>query len=199
MSLLEGLLEQYGYIALILVLWLDSFGVPWPTEATLVLTGAAAHAGHINLYLSGIAALSGAVTGSTLSYLVGQRFGPRVIHRVMAQVGLPPQWLDRVDTWFARHGHRAVFFARMVPFVRCFAGFPAGAVGMPFGRYLAYSMAGYSLYIALALLLGYAGLSLAMWLAELELVLYILIPLGGLGAYYRWGRKWLKSLRGKGL
>lgn len=199
MGVIEALLGQYGYAALLLIMLLDSSGVPWPTEATLVLTGAAAQAGHLNLWLAGAAAMAGATLGSTFSYLVGRKFGDRVMRRVASFFYLTPARMDRVEAWFARHGHRAVFFARLVPFARCFAGFPAGAMRMPFATYALYSLLGYLLYVALALGLGFGGLSLALWIGEIEILLWILLPLGLFIAYLKWGPKKGKSQGGKDL
>lgn len=199
MGVIETLLEQYGYAALVVIMLLDSSGVPWPTEATLVLTGAAAQAGHLNLWVAGASSLGGAALGCTFSYLIGRRLGDRVTRRIAAFFHLTPERMNEVDAWFAMHGHRTVFFARLFPFVRCFAGFPAGAMGMPFGTYALYSLGGYLLYVALALGLGFGGLSFARWLGDLEIILWFLIPIGLLFAYLKWGRRRGRSQRNKGL
>lgn len=197
--MMGSLLGSYGYAALVLILALDSSGVPWPTEATLVVTGGLASRGGINVFLAYLASLVGAGLGSTLSYYLGRKMGPALMRRIASWFRLTPQQLDKVDLWFAKHGHRAVFFGRLVPFVRNFTGYPAGVLGVPFGKYMVMSLAGYGLYCALALSIGYGGLSFLRWfLGEVEFAAWIIFPLALLFAWFKWGRKWLANRRGKG-
>lgn len=196
---IEGLLQDYGYIALVTILILDSCGVPWPTEATLVLTGAAASQGLIHPLLAGAAALTGAAAGSSLSYYLGMRLGPRLMQQIGSFFRLTPDKMAKVDRWFAKHGHRAVFFGRLVPFVRCFTGFPAGVMRMHFGKYMTFTLAGYTVYISISMGLGYGGHSLAKWLGDLEIALWILVPVGLAFAWLKWGRKLMQKQRGAGL
>lgn len=65
--------------------------------------------------------------------------------------------LDAADRWFARHGHAAIFFSRLVPVVRTFISLPAGIARMPFGLFLLYTALG-SLPWSLALV--YVGMAL---------------------------------------
>jgi membrane protein DedA with SNARE-associated domain len=197
LGVVQTLLQTYGYTALILVLFLDSSGVPWPTEATLAAAGYFARSGHLNVFLAGVSGLAGAALGSALSYHLGRRMGPALMRRIMSFFRLSAEQIDKTDQWFAKHGHRAVFFGRMVPFVRNFTGYPAGVMQMPFGTYMLYSVAGYAVYSALALSLGYGGTALAQWLGDLELFLWLAIPLALLVLWVKWGRKWAARLRGR--
>jgi membrane protein DedA with SNARE-associated domain len=193
----EELLQTYGYAALVVILFLDSVGVPWPTEATLVVTGVAARAGHLSFPGALLSVLSGAALGSTLSYYLGRRIGPALMRRVGAFFRLTPAQLEKVDIWFAKHGHRAVFFGRLVPFVRNLTGYPAGAMGVPFGRYMLYTLAGYAAYAAFALTLGYGGTAVAQWVGDLERFLGIAVPLALIVVWFKWGHAWWKR-QGKG-
>ena len=194
----EALFGRFGYAALVLVLFLDGSGIPWPTEATLVATGAYTHSlGLLQTTFAAIASLAGAALGSAFSYYLGRRMGPAVLRKILTAFRLTEQHIQTVDQWLARHGHRAVFFGRMIPFVRNFIGFPAGIMGIPFPKYMVYSLSGYGLYIFVALSLGYGGSSLARWLGDLEVFLWILGPLALIVAWFKWGRKWLKQRRGR--
>jgi membrane protein DedA with SNARE-associated domain len=199
LGVVDMLLQQYSYAALLLILFLDSAGVPWPTEATLVLAGAvAAHTGRIHPLLACVAALGGAALGSSLSYYLGRKMGPSLMQRIAGVFRLTPQHLAKVDEWFAKYGHRAVLVGRMVPFVRNFCGYPAGVAAMPFGKYLLYSLAGYGLYITIALGLGYGGGRLAYLFKQFEYLLWILVPVAAFVLYWKWGRAWVAKRRGKG-
>ncbi len=189
--------QKYIYVELVVILFLDRVGVPWPPEATLVAAGSASHSG-LSVVLAWVGALFGAAMGSTLSYYLGRRMGPTLIGRIVAFFRLSPQTATKVDDWFTRHGHRAVFFGRMIPFVRNLTGYPAGVMGMPFGKYMVFSLAGYGLYIAFALSLGFGGKAVARWIGDIEIFLAILVPLAGLVIWFKYGRKWVAQRRGKG-
>jgi membrane protein DedA with SNARE-associated domain len=57
-------------------------------------------------------------------------------------VFLRPHEIDRAEVWFDRHGHRAVFVARLLPVIRTFISLPAGVAEMPFGKFTVYTFAG---------------------------------------------------------
>lgn len=193
------ILQDYGYIAIFVVLTLDSSGVPWPTEFTLVLVGAAMAKGHLHPAIVFPAALVGAAIGSSLSYYLGRRIGPTLLQRIGKVFRLSPATLDKVEEWFQKHGEKAVFFGRFIPFVRNLSGYPAGVMQIPFGKYLLFTLAGYSGYIAFALFLGYGGLSIAHLLGDLELILWVAGPLALVFIWFKWGRKWARNnQRGKG-
>ena len=44
--------------------------------------------------------------------------------------------LERADRFFARHGDKATFVARLLPIIRTFISLPAGISRMDFGKFL---------------------------------------------------------------
>jgi len=81
MGAIEQLISSYGLIILVLVLFLDGAGLPWPTAATLVLAGVAANAEHYSLFLAFGASLLGACGGAATSYQLGRRPGRSLVRR----------------------------------------------------------------------------------------------------------------------
>ncbi|HWI51619.1 MAG TPA: DedA family protein [Symbiobacteriaceae bacterium] len=197
MDIVQSLLETYGWAALVLILFLDSSGFPWPTEATLVVAGIAAKRGSPGIVVVFLSVLAGAALGSTLSYYLGRRMGPTLMRRIAAFFRLSDDTMNKVDDWFERHGHRAVFFGRLVPFVRNFTGYPAGVMEVPFGKYMLFSLAGYGLYAAFALSLGYFGTAFTQWVGDFEIALWLMLPIALLAIWFKWGRKWVQQQRMK--
>lgn len=197
MAVFQVFLNTYGYAALVLILFLDAIGVPWPTEATLVAMGAASH-DLLRLLLIWLGGLTGAAMGCTISYYLGRRMGPSLMRRIAKFFRLKPEHMEKVDEWFAHHGHRAVFFGRLVPFVRNFTGYPAGVMGVPFGKYMLYSLAGYGTYSAFALSLGFGGKAFARWVGDFEILLWIMVPIALLVGWFKYGRKWVAQVRERG-
>src|SRR3989304_2522283 len=61
----------------------------------------------------------------------------------------------RAGTFFLRHGHKAVFFARFVPWLRVSAGPLSGVSRMPYGRYFIYNFLAALTYVSVMTVLGY--------------------------------------------
>jgi membrane protein DedA with SNARE-associated domain len=129
------------YILVALVIGLESMGIPLPGE--VILVSAALLATRQDLDISPLwiaaAASGGAIVGDSIGYLAGRRWGDRMFdmlgRRFPKHAG--PDRLAYTEHVFARHGVLAVFFGRFVALLRMFAGPVAGALHMPYPRFLA--------------------------------------------------------------
>jgi membrane protein DedA with SNARE-associated domain len=145
-------IEDYGYVAVFVLMILESACIPIPSEVTMLFGGAAAnatfaatipgHPAHLNFLLVGMLGTVGNLVGSWLAYWVGRRGGRPLIERWGRYVFLRPHEIDRAEEWFERHGHEAVFVSRLLPVVRTFISLPAGVAEMPFGKFTVYTFAG---------------------------------------------------------
>jgi membrane protein DedA with SNARE-associated domain len=125
----------------------------------LPAAGALVELGRLNGPLTWLAALLGSVLGALILYGAGRAFGEERTRRVLLAVPLvESDDVDRADAWFARRGELAVFVGRLIPGVRSLISLPAGAAGMPLGRFVVLTAAGSaiwnSLLIGAGLLLG---------------------------------------------
>jgi len=129
------------YVLVGLVIGLESMGIPLPGE--VILVSAALMAARQELDVSplwvAVAASAGAIAGDSIGYLAGRRWGDRMFEvlgrRFPRQAG--PDRLAYAEHIFTRYGVWAVFFGRFVALLRIFAGPVAGALRMPYPRFLA--------------------------------------------------------------
>ncbi|HZW42825.1 MAG TPA: DedA family protein [Dermatophilaceae bacterium] len=129
------------YVLVALVIGLESMGIPLPGE--VILVSAALLATRQDLDISPVwvaaAASGGAIVGDSIGYLAGRRWGDRMFdllgRRFPKHAG--PDRLAFTEHVFARYGVWAVFFGRFVALLRIFAGPVAGALHMPYPRFLA--------------------------------------------------------------
>jgi membrane protein DedA with SNARE-associated domain len=139
---LQGYLSTYGYLAIFVIVGLESAGIPMPGETVLV-TGAIL-AGQGKLHLWGVigAAAAGAIFGDNCGYWIGRELGFRVVYRYGRYVRLDERRLKLGQYLFLRHGGKIVFFGRFVAVLRAFAAFLAGVNHFNWERFFFFNAAG---------------------------------------------------------
>ena len=140
---MTSLVAQYGYLAVLVIVGLESTGVPLPGETTLVAAALYAGATH-NLNIVGvvIAAAVGAILGDNLGYLIGHWGGYRLLIRYGRYIRLSEKRIKIARYLFLRYGGEVVFFGRFTAILRTYAAFLAGTTRMPWRRFLFFNAAG---------------------------------------------------------
>jgi membrane protein DedA with SNARE-associated domain len=162
------LLPTGGLYAFIFVwLFVESTGFPISDEPLLLLTGYLALRGRVDLVAAIAVALIGKVSASCAAYWVGHRIDLLSLARPATR---PTQGLQRwlyyvrptatlvraTQQWVRTQGVWGVFVGRLIPIVRSFISYPAGAARMSFDRFLLATTAGSLIWIATWTLLGTA-------------------------------------------
>jgi membrane protein DedA with SNARE-associated domain len=137
------LLATYGYWAVLLIVGLESLGVPMPGETTLVAAAIYAGASHrLSISLVILAAIAGAILGDNIGYAIGHWGGYRLLVRYGRYVRLHEARVKLARYLFLRHGGKVVFFGRFVSVLRTYAAFLAGTTRMPWWPFLAFNAGG---------------------------------------------------------
>ncbi|MEV4611457.1 DedA family protein [Kitasatospora sp. NPDC049258] len=177
---LAPLLDDYGYPAVGLLVFLDNCAVPVPGQTILVL--AAVYAGTGRLSIAAVAAIAvvAAVAGDSLGYLIGRKGGPAFVRRWGRYLGLTPERMARAEGFFDRQGVKVVVFARFVDGLRQANGVVAGASRMPWPRFLAANAVGALLWVGVWASAAYlAGNNIgALYDRAVRYQLYLLVALG---------------------
>ena len=95
--------------------------------------------------------------GDNVNYFLGKNIGTRLFrtNNPMLQKLLKPEYLQRTEDFYEKHGGKTVIYARFVPIVRTFAPFVAGLGAMKYGKYIGYCLAGATLWVVGITLAGY--------------------------------------------
>jgi membrane protein DedA with SNARE-associated domain len=143
---------QYGYLAIFVLMLLESACIPIPSEVTMLFGGALANAAFftavgstaepLNFWLVGLVGTLGNLVGSWIAYWVGYVGGRPLIHRWGRYILISERDVDKAHVWFERHGDAAVFFSRLLPVIRTFISLPAGVARMPFWKFTLYTFLG---------------------------------------------------------
>lgn len=142
LHLMEGWVTDYGYIAVFLLMLVESACIPFPSEVTMMVGGWYAASGRLDFFAVGAAGVLGNVVGSWIAYAIGRWTGRSLLDRYGKYVLIKSHDIDRAEVWWARHGDAATFFSRLLPVVRTFISLPAGMAGMPFGKFTLYTFLG---------------------------------------------------------
>jgi membrane protein DedA with SNARE-associated domain len=130
-------------------------GLVVPGETTMLLGGAVAGQGAIDIYLLIAIAWFAAWLGDTTSFFVGRRLGREFVLRHGPRVGVSHERFEKVEEYFGRHGGKTIFIGRWISLVRALAPFIAGSSGMGYRGFLPYSVLGTGLWASAHILIGY--------------------------------------------
>lgn len=160
MSGLDAFVGQWGYLAIIPAVVLGNAGVPIPEEAVLAVAGYLVWTGQLRLSVVLVVGILSAVAGDTLGYWAGRRYGRLVTERCRDRCGVTARGLERIRRLVVRYGALAVFAARFIPGLRAMAGPLAGASGVRWFPFVVANVVGATIYVPLAVTVGYgiAGL-----------------------------------------
>jgi membrane protein DedA with SNARE-associated domain len=140
---MDGLIENYGYIAVFVVVLLGAAGLPLPSAA--ILAAAAVYAGTTHVLdiwvLIGVA-IAAVILGSVIGYMLGVRGGPGMLDRVGPRLGLNEQRLKLGQYVFSKYGGVAVLVGRFLGPTRSFVGLLAGVNNMPWGPFVRFTAVG---------------------------------------------------------
>lgn len=109
-----------------------------PTLGPLLVAGALAYSGTLQLWWVVVFAAAGAVLGDALGFLTGQRLGPRL--RTSRLARRSPQAWERASEALRRRGGPAMVVCRFLPLVRSAVPHLIGASGLPHSRMAPHSL-----------------------------------------------------------
>jgi membrane protein DedA with SNARE-associated domain/membrane-associated phospholipid phosphatase len=130
-------------------------GLVVPGETVMLLGGAVAGQGAIDIYLLIAIAWFSAWAGDTTSFFIGRRLGREFVLEHGPRVGIGHERFEKVEDYFSRHGGKTIFIGRFISLVRAFAPFIAGSSGMRYRAFVPYSILGTGLWASAHILVGY--------------------------------------------
>lgn len=157
LSTLESLLPDWGYWVVFGAMLLENAGVPLPGETVTLLAGYAAGSGQLQVLGVMGAAAGGAILGDNLGYWVGRRAGWGLLLRLGRLLGRRPEQMEALRERFLRHAGKSVLLGRFVAVLRVLAGPIAGALHMPYARFLLFNMLGAVLWATTMVGLAWIG------------------------------------------
>lgn len=143
-TFLEAFYHSVGWLGVVVMMAIESGGIPLPSEVIMPLAGDYLVRGNgwIGLVEAGLFGAVGCTIGSALAYGVGALGGRPLIEKYGKYLLINKHHLATADRWFAKYGEATAFFSRLLPVIRTFISFPAGVARMNFGKFLLYTFLG---------------------------------------------------------
>lgn len=160
-NLIDGILNVNPVLAFILVGVLvfaeDAIFVGFviPGETAAVVGGVVASRGNANVILMSAIVVTAAISGDSVGYEIGKRFGPRLL--ASKPLRKRRTKLDRAQDFLSRRGGVAVLLGRFVAFFRAVMPALAGSSGMPYPRFVTWNAAGGLIWGVTFVALGYVA------------------------------------------
>lgn len=182
------LVTTYGYLAILIGVTVDSFGVPVPGELMLLSASAYAGATHrLVIALVAVAAVLGGILGDNFSYVLGRQGGYRLLRRYGRFIRIDHRRRRLARFLYRRYGAPVVVTGRFVPVVHIWTAFLAGTNSMAWPRFILLDAVGCVLWAGALSVAGYlfgsTALRLGSLLAELSIPIAALIGISALLAF----------------
>ena len=186
--MLNYLIDHLGYLGIVAFLALCGCGIPIPEEVALVLAGVLSAQGTLKASLAFGACLTGALLGDSVMYAIGRHFGhgwltrhPRVQRFVDAEKEA------KLEHAVRRHGFKVMLLTRFLVGVRGPVYYAAGAVKVPYLRFLMWDLISATLVVGIVFGLAYKfgdDITKIVRNTEQVLTLVVVLALAGTGLYF---------------
>lgn len=135
-----------GLGAMFFIIFLEYACFPVSSEIVLPFCGAFANVKQIPFLFILTISVSAGILGSSLCYLLGRIGGDKLLHKIMNRF---PSTQKNIQTSYERfdaYGSYIVCFGRMIPIIRTYIAFVAGAVKQSYITFLLYSILGITVW-----------------------------------------------------
>jgi membrane-associated protein len=156
---LPQMITAGGYLGVWAIVFAESgllIGFFLPGDSLLFTAGfvASQPQNHINIWTLIFGAFVCAVAGDNVGYASGHRWGRRLFHKEDSWL-FKKSYLEKTETFYEKHGQKAVVMARFMPLVRTFAPIVAGVAAMKYKTFMFYNLIGGFLWTFGITLMGY--------------------------------------------
>lgn len=200
---ITSLIDQFGYLAIAMLIALENVFPPLPSEIILTMSGFMATKTSLTITGTIISATLGSLVGALILYAIGrqltvQRLGALLKHRPFQLLGFKADDAYRAVRWFNRHGTNGILYGRCIPVVRSLISIPAGIAKTPLGKFCLlttiWSTLWNTILVGLGAWVGDSWETIVQIFDDYTTVAIIIMALVGCYLAYRW---YLARIKGK--
>lgn len=201
-NIVFDLINQFGYLAISLLIAIENIFPPIPSEVILSFAGFATHHSQMTVPLVIIASTIGAVLGALILYWIGyllneERLEKIFNHKLFKILGFKKGDVKKAIRWFDKYGTSAIFYGRCIPVIRSLISIPAGTAKVKLSKFLIYTTLGSLIWNTILVCLGsYMGENwqvIVTIFEEYSLIIAALILIALVYGSVKWYRKKIKT------
>lgn len=174
----ESILHYGGLALLLFVVFAETgllIGFFLPGDSLIFIAGlvCSSQPELLNIHVAALLPLLmlSAIIGNVAGYAFGRKVGPPLFRRKDSWL-FKKKYLEITESFYKRHGAKALIMGRFLPIIRTFAPILAGVIKVPFGAFMLYNIIGAVAWIGS---LGTAGYYLGRYKIVSDNVEYIVI------------------------
>lgn len=152
---LVDVIFEWGYLGIFIMMAIESSFIPFPSEIVLVPAGYLASQGDMSIGMIMSAALGGSMIGAFVNYYLALTLGRKLLTKYGKYFFIKENALDKMDSYFKKHGHISTFTGRLIPGIRQLISIPAGLARMNLVQFSIYTALGAGIWALILTLLGY--------------------------------------------
>jgi membrane protein DedA with SNARE-associated domain len=131
----QGWMETGGYVVLFGLLTACGMGFPLPEDIPLMAAGVLVADHKMHLWIAAITAWCGILSGDTILYHFGKKFGLEIVRVPFIGKHVTRQRIEKAEQLFERYGIWVVAIGRMIAGIRGAMVVAAGAIRYNFAKF----------------------------------------------------------------
>lgn len=149
------LIFDWGYLGIFLLMAVESSFIPFPSEIVLIPAGYLASSGQMSIFAIMGSALGGSLVGAFINYYLALLLGRKMLKKYGKYFFIKESAVDKMDAYFAKHGHISTFIGRLIPGIRQLISIPAGLARMDLATFSIFTTLGAGIWAFILVMLGY--------------------------------------------
>ncbi|WP_299090879.1 DedA family protein [uncultured Metabacillus sp.] len=143
---ITGIIEQFGYVGIFLMIALENVFPPIPSEVILTFGGMLTNFTDLTVPGVILSATFGSVVGAVILYKIGNLLDVERLEKIVDRWGKVLQVkrkdIYKADQWFDKYGYWTVLICRIIPLIRSLISIPAGMASLNFWLFLLFTTIG---------------------------------------------------------
>jgi len=148
-------ISGFGYIGIFIMMFLESSFFPFPSEVVMIPAGYLIFTGEMEWTPVLAASILGSIGGALLNYYLAVSLGRKVLVKYGRYFFMDEQKMEKLESFFIRHGAISTFSGRLIPGIRQYISFPAGLARMNLMPFLLYTGTGAGIWAFVLTILGF--------------------------------------------
>jgi membrane protein DedA with SNARE-associated domain len=158
LSQIINLIENLGYIGVLIGMTIESSFFPFPSEIILPPAGFLVSQGKMSFLLVLFFSVLGSLIGATINYFLAYFLGRGLVDILIDKYGrflfISRKNIQKSEVFFAKNGEITTFVGRLIPGIRQLISLPAGFSKMNFWKFLFYTGLGAGIWSFILIYLG---------------------------------------------